>query len=554
MPPDSPSISTVRRPPVEVPISDSSFRTVHIIFPVYNEEAGSPSVVQQVAAFAADHPDYRFLFMDDGSSDGTPAVIAAAIEAESRTNPAASRVRVMGYRANGGKGHAIARGVAEISGNDEDPIIFTDGDLAYSLDHLPILVESLKTNDLVIGSRRGPEGGYGAHLARNVMGWTYNRLARWVLGASFKDTQAGLKGFRLGAARKIFPALRQTGFGFDVELLYLARRFGFKIGEVPAVVSEFHKGKASRVNLLRDPRRMFIGLGAVKLNGWLGTYDRASSPRRPLAAISFDAEEFDLPGEFGTPMTRDRQMEVGGEGMRLALELLDDIPAVATFFTTAAFAEAHPDLIRRAVRSGHEIASHARIHTGFEDADLELSRKQIEAVAGVPVRGFRRPRFATTDPEKIQAAGYGYDSSINPIWLPGRYNGWKYPRTAFDVNGLVRIPCAATPLIRWPLFWLSFKNAPQWSTRVATRWILGADGYAALCFHPWELCDLSSFDLPGYIKRIDGRSMHRRMLRYLRWLQRRSSLVTYSELETRFRAKAIPFGAATLEQPAAAHA
>lgn len=554
MAPDSPSISTVRRPPVEVPISDSSSRTVHVIFPVYNEEAGSPSVVKQVVAFAADHPDYRFLFMDDGSSDGTPAVIAAAIEAESRTNPAASRVRVMGYRANGGKGHAIARGVAEISGNDEDPIIFTDGDLAYSLDHLPILVESLKTNDLVIGSRRGPEGGYGAHLARNVMGWTYNRMARWCLGASFKDTQAGLKGFRLGAARKIFPALRQTGFGFDVELLYLARRFGFRIGEVPATVSEFHKGKASRVNLLRDPRRMFVGLGAVKLNGWLGTYDRAASPRRPLAAISFDAEEFDLPGEFGTPMTRDRQMEVGGEGMRLALELLDDIPAVATFFTTAAFAEAHPDLIRRAVRSGHEIASHARVHTGFEDADLELSRKQIEAVAGVPVRGFRRPRFATTDPEKILAAGYGYDSSINPIWLPGRYNGWKYPRTAFDVNGLVRIPCAATPLIRWPLFWLSFKNAPQWSTRVATRWILGTDGYAALCFHPWELCDLSSFDLPGYIKRIDGRSMHRRMLRYLRWLQRRSSLVTYSELETRFRAKAIPFGAATLEQPAAAHA
>ncbi len=555
MAPDSPSISTVRRPPVEVPISDSSpLRTVHIIFPVYNEEAGSPAVVKQVVAFATEHPEYRFLFVDDGSSDGTPAVIAAAIDAESRTNPAASRVRVMGYRANGGKGHAIARGVAEISGNDEDPIIFTDGDLAYSLDHLPILVESLKTNDLVIGSRRGPEGGYGAHLARNVMGWTYNRMARWCLGASFKDTQAGLKGFRLGAARKIFPALRQTGFGFDVELLYLARRFGFKIGEVPATVSEFHKGKASRVNLLRDPRRMFIGLGAVKLNGWLGTYDRASSPRRPLAAISFDAEEFDLPGEFGTPMTRDRQMEVGGEGMRLALELLDDIPAVATFFTTAAFAEAHPDLIRRAVRSGHEIASHARIHTGFEDADLELSRKQIEAVAGVPVRGFRRPRFATTDPEKILAAGYGYDSSINPIWLPGRYNGWKYSRTAFDVKGLVRIPCAATPLIRWPLFWLSFKNAPQWSTRVATRWILGADGYAALCFHPWELCDLSSFDLPGYIKRIDGRSMHRRMLRYLRWLQRRSSLVTYSELETRFRAKAIPFGAATLEQPAAAHA
>jgi hypothetical protein len=554
--PNTPTPILPRRVDAPVEVEARPAQAVHVILPVYNEEAGSAAVVSQVIAFAAAHPEYHFLFVDDGSSDGTSGVITSALLDQAR-DPAAARVRLLTCRANGGKGHAVARGIQELSGDDDDPVLFTDGDLAYSLNHLPLLVESLKQNEVVIGSRRGPQGGYGAHLARNTMGWAYNRMARWCLGAPFRDTQAGLKGFRLGPARRIFAALRQTGFGFDVELLYLARRFGYRIGEVPAQVSDFHKAKASRVSLLRDPRRMFIGLAAIRLNGFTGVYDRAGSGRRPLAAISFDAEEFDLPGEYGTPMSVERQMQIGGEGMELALELLEDIPAVATFFTTAAFARVHPDLIQKAAAAGHEIASHARVHTGFEDADLEISRKQIEEITGVPVRGFRRPRFAATDPNKIAAAGYTYDSSINPIWLPGRYNNWKYPRRAFLSKNLLRIPCAATPLIRWPLFWLSFKNAPQWSTRVATRWILSADNYAALCYHPWELCDLANFDLPHYIKRVDGRSMHRRLLRYLRWLSRRATFVTYSDLEARFRCHSWPFGppiAAETTAPASIHA
>ncbi len=542
LPPAAPAPFGALSASVEVKPLTPQVPATCVVLPVYNEAAGSAAAVARVGEFAAAHPEYSFTFVDDGSIDGTPTVIAAAIS-ELRVRNIDARVSLLGYRANGGKGYAISRAVAELKGDDDDLVLFTDGDLAYSLDHLPRLAEALRTNDVVIGSRRGPQGGYRAHPARNVMGWAYNRMARLCIGRSFRDTQAGLKGFRLGAARRIFSALRQTGFGFDVEMLYLAHRFGFRIGEIPAQVSEFHKAKPSRVNLLRDPRRMFVGLGAIRLNGLMGTYDRAGSGHRPLAAISFDAEEFDLPGEFGTQITPGRQMEVGGEGMRLALTLLEDVPAKATFFTTAAFAEAHPELFRRAAAAGHEIASHSRVHTGFEDADLEVSRRSIEKIIGAPVRGFRRPRFAPTDPVKIAAAGYGYDSSINPIWLPGRYNGWKHPRRAFETGGVVRIPVSATPVIRWPLFWLSFKNTPQWSTRVATRACLGGDGYVSLCFHPWELCELDDFELPRYVKRISGRSMQWRLLRYLRWLSRRATFVTYTELEERFRHHRWPFEA-----------
>jgi hypothetical protein len=77
--------------------------------------------------------------------------------------------------------------------------------------------------------------------------------------------------------------------------------------------------------------------------------------------------------------------------------------------------------------------------------------------------------------------------------------------------------------------------------RVATRWVLAADGYAALCFHPWELCDLRHSGLPMPARRIDGRSMEARLIRYLRWLSRRADMVTYGELMERWSARAWPF-------------
>lgn len=83
------------------------------------------------------------------------------------------------------------------------------------------------------------------------------------------------------------------------------------------------------------------------------------------------------------------------------------------------------------------------------------------------------------------------------------------------------------------------------------RSVLGIDGYAALCYHPWELCDLQNFDLPGYVKRIDGGSYQSRMLRFLRWLSRRATFVGYTELEDRFRAKIWPFGDTIKELPPA---
>jgi hypothetical protein len=509
---------------------------VTVILPVYNESPVLPSVVEQVADFAAAHPRYRFLFVDDGSSDGSGELLEKLIAARPEPDGFA---RVLRYGVNSGKGFAVWRGVMDAAdGASGQPgmVIMIDGDLAYSLDHLFTVERALEHADVVIGCRGRATAQRGPRLVRKVMGWAFNGVARACIGHGYTDTQAGLKGFRLEAARRLFGLVRVSGFSFDVELLYLAHRLGYRIAEVPARVSQSHWAKPSSVRLVRDPARMFCSVVSVAMTGALGRYEQEARGLRPLTLVSFDCEEFDIPAEFGRPIAVAEQMRVGAEGMRRALDLLAQVPARATFFTTASFAREHPDLIRRAAAAGHEIASHGAQHSVFQTADLESSRRDLEAIAQGPIAGFRRPRFEATPAADILAAGYSYDASVNPVWLPGRYNGWHLPRRAFRDSGLLRIPVSATPLVRWPLFWLSFKNEPEWVARMATRAVLAADGYAALCFHPWELCDLRGSGLPWYIRRLHGRRFSERLLRHLRWLALRSTFATYSELASRAHA------------------
>jgi peptidoglycan/xylan/chitin deacetylase (PgdA/CDA1 family) len=294
---------------------------------------------------------------------------------------------------------------------------------------------------------------------------------------------------------------------------------------------------------------------------------REVSARR-LVLLSFDAEEFDIPLEYGRTLGMDEQLRVGGEGMRRTLGLLERCDVPATFFCTAVFARAFPDLIERAVGAGHEIASHGFAHSTFTLADLRASRDALDDVSAKPgaVVGFRRARMAPTDPRAVADAGYAYNSSENPIWLPGRYNRFFEPRRAYFVanarvsretpspsvasttttattasSSLLHIPASATPLVRWPLFWLAFKNAPLWATKLATRWCLRADGYAALYFHPWELCELTregDYNLPRMVRALDGARLEARLERYIRWAKGLpdTSFATYAELAERLRA------------------
>ncbi len=242
---------------------------VQVVLPFYNEAALIRSTFNEAEKFGLAHPEFAFLFVDDGSSDDTAAKLRLLI---SESDIPESRLGLISYAPNRGKGQAVKAG---IEGATADLVLFTDGDLAYSMDHLPKLAAALETADVVIGSRAlVHRSERNTTPMRKLMGWTFNKCARLILGLRHKDTQAGLKGFRLEAARAIFARQRLGGFAFDVELCYLAKRLGYTVAEIPAYVSEAHSYKVSKVNLFKDPIRMFAALVDVRVNALLGRYGK----------------------------------------------------------------------------------------------------------------------------------------------------------------------------------------------------------------------------------------------------------------------------------------
>lgn len=255
---------------------------------------------------------------------------------------------------------------------------------------------------------------------------------------------------------------------------------------------------------------------------------------RQRVLLSFDAEEFDIPLEYGRAVSKFDQFRIGATGWERTLHLLDDLGIVATFFTTGAIAQRRPDLVRWTVSSGHEIASHSLFHSSFATDDLRKSREVLREISGQAVTGFRMPRMAEVDSRDLAAAGYSYNSSTNPIWLPGRYNKFFTPRRPYFCDGLLEIPLSATPIMRWPLFWLAFKNQPKWLTRATTDSVLRADGHAALYFHPWELVECTGFGLPTMISSCSGERMFTSLREHLLWLKQRFVFQTYGDFARDF--------------------
>lgn len=227
---------------------------------------------------------------------------------------------------------------------------------------------------------------------------------------------------------------------------------------------------------------------------------------RPFVMLTFDLEEFDIPEEYGQKVPQNEQMSVTLAGMQNLLQVLDKYQIKATFFTTGNFAEKNPELIQN-LAERHEIASHALFHSPtheFKDTDIAVSKQILERITSKPVKGFRMPRLRKFDPKTLVTSGFLYDSSINPTWLPGRYNFLNRNAMPEKSNGLIVLPTSTTPLIRIPLFWLAFKNMPLSWYLLLCRWTLKRRRNLMLYFHPWEFADLSTYQLPVYVKAPDN--------------------------------------------------
>ncbi|PYU73797.1 MAG: glycosyl transferase, partial [Acidobacteria bacterium] len=192
-----------------------------IIIPSYNEESRLPATLERIAAYLSTHGrETEVLVVDDGSKDGTAAV------AESLRDKIPS-LRVISNGVNRGKGYSVRRGIQEARGRIA---LFTDADLSAPIEEAGKLIDGLETNDLAIGSRAMDRSLITVHESpfREFAGIIFNKLVRSILWLPFVDTQCGFKAFRRERCGVIFEQQTIERFGFDPELLYLARRHGLR--------------------------------------------------------------------------------------------------------------------------------------------------------------------------------------------------------------------------------------------------------------------------------------------------------------------------------------
>jgi dolichyl-phosphate beta-glucosyltransferase len=236
-------------------------RSVSIIIPAYNEEQRLPQTLKAVLAYLAAAPwDFaEVVVVDDGSSDRT---IEAALSAN-------GRVRVLRNPGNRGKGYSVRHGMMEAQGKWA---LFTDADLSAPIEELDKLWKAADEAgaQVAIGSRAVDRSLIGVHqpLFREATGRFFNLVARAATGLPFRDTQCGFKLFEVRAAREIFSKQRLERFGFDVEVLFIARRLGYKAIEVPV---RWNDVAGTKVGLLQG-LSAFLDPVRVRWNGLTGKY------------------------------------------------------------------------------------------------------------------------------------------------------------------------------------------------------------------------------------------------------------------------------------------
>jgi len=237
-----------------------------------------------------------------------------------------------------------------------------------------------------------------------------------------------------------------------------------------------------------------------------------------MILLSFDIEEFDLPLEHKYDMPFEEQISISKKGTEKILQLLKKYNIKATFYVTANFAQNAVDTVEQIVLEGHELASHGFYHSDFDISHLKTSKEILEKIGKTKVEGYRMARMTPIDESEVKKAGYTYNSSINPTFLPGRYNNLKESRTYFYREEILQIPASVTPVLRIPLFWLTFHNIPLIIYKLFAKRTLKKDRYLNIYFHSWEFMPIDRMIfLPYIIKKNTGKDMEKRFEKFISW-------------------------------------
>jgi len=248
--------------------------TYSIVIPAYNESARLGATLEKVLTYVhARGWDAEVIVVNDGSRDNTAEIARGFAERD-------AALRLVENPGNRGKGYSVRNGMLSARGRI---VLFTDADLSSPIEEAPKLFEALEQGaDIAIGSRwlRAETQTQRQPLHRQLFGRIFNLILRITLGLQFADTQCGFKAFKQSAVQAIFPLQKIERWGFDPEILFLARKLKFKVTEVP--VAWGHDGR-TRINPLIDGSRMVMEMLRIRWYDLTGKYDGAPAPTtKPL--------------------------------------------------------------------------------------------------------------------------------------------------------------------------------------------------------------------------------------------------------------------------------
>ncbi len=235
-----------------------------VVIPAYNEEGRIETSLEKISLYLErQRYTYELILVDDGSSDQTVKVVLDCFKH-------IQHGMLLQNEVNRGKGYSVRQGVLHSTGQY---VLFSDADLSTPIEEVEKLFQYLAQGyDIAIGSRGLKESDIRLHQPwyREQMGKMFNRFVRALSLSKFRDTQCGFKCFRGDVARKLFAQQTIDRFSFDVEVLFLAARYHYKVKEVPI---QWFNEPNTRVDILKDASKMFWDLLKIRYNAWTGRYE-----------------------------------------------------------------------------------------------------------------------------------------------------------------------------------------------------------------------------------------------------------------------------------------
>ena len=235
-----------------------------IVIPAYNEAARIELTLDRVLSCVEKQGwDAEVLVVDDGSTDSTTEIVHQWMEKY-------PRLHLIKNDGNRGKGYSVRNGLLQASG---EIVMFTDADLSAPMEEAELLMAAIADGaDVAIGSRWMDKTRQTIHqpLYRRFFGRCFNWVTRTIMGLPFKDTQCGFKAFKRPAAQIIFRLQRIERWGFDPEILFIARKLGYEVREVPVT---WGHDERSRMSYLKDGMKMLEEMAVIRGNSIAGRYD-----------------------------------------------------------------------------------------------------------------------------------------------------------------------------------------------------------------------------------------------------------------------------------------